>query len=70
MTIVALFLVSLTASAAAPLTPEQRALIFGKPGHVDIDRSIARIKLEGTDHRGFYRCPYMKVSINGSRPAM
>jgi hypothetical protein len=55
-------------SAAPSLTPEQRALILGKPGSVSMKEHVTRIPLEGTDYRGFYRCPYMQVSINGQGP--
>lgn len=53
--------------AAPPLTPEQRALILGKPGSVSV-KSQTTIALQGTDHRGFYRCPYMRVHIHGHGP--
>ncbi|MFI5370695.1 MAG: aspartyl protease family protein [Candidatus Eisenbacteria bacterium] len=29
---------------------------------------VTRIPLEGTDHRGFYKCSYMSVKINGHGP--
>ncbi len=60
-------LLALTAEAP-PLTPEQRALILGNPGSVASPQHIAQIALEGTDYRGFYKCPYMKVYVNGHGP--
>jgi len=56
------------AGPSRELTPEQRALIHGKPRSVSARKGVARIPLEGTDHRGFYRCPYLRLYINGHGP--
>ncbi len=56
------------AATSPELTPEQRALILGKPGSVSMRESVTRIPLEGTDDRGFYRCSYMRVTLNGHGP--
>ncbi len=56
------------ASASRDLTPAERAQIFGYPRAVTTRRAVARIDLKGTDHRGYYRCPYMQVTINGHGP--
>ena len=54
--------------ATPELTPAQRASILAKPASVSAKEHVTRIPLEGTDHRGFYRCPYMRVNINGQGP--
>jgi hypothetical protein len=56
------------AASSRELTLEQRARILGKPGSVRVKEHVARIPLEGTDERGFYRCSYMRVSVNGRGP--
>ena len=56
------------AAPSAELTEEQRALIFGKPGSVTVKKHVAKISLEGTDYRGFYKCTYMRAYINGKGP--
>jgi hypothetical protein len=66
--ITAFVLLCNAASPARELTAEERAQIFGKPESVTASRKVARIRLEGTDHRGYYRCPYMRVWINGHGP--
>jgi hypothetical protein len=66
--LLALLIPARGAPAAPDLTPEQRALVFGKPGAVSVKGPVARIRLEGTDHRGFYKCSYMHVFINGHGP--
>jgi len=60
---------SLTSVAQSPdLSPQQHDLLFGKPESVQLKKHVGRIALKGTDHRGFYKCPYMRVYINGSGP--
>lgn len=54
--------------AAPELTEEQRARVFGPPGMVSTRGREARVPLQGTDRRGFYRCSYLRVSINGHGP--
>ena len=56
------------AGAAPELTQEQRARVFGPPGMVTTGGHVARVRLEGTDRRGFYKCSYLRVSINGHGP--
>ncbi|HSP34127.1 MAG TPA: aspartyl protease family protein [Thermoanaerobaculia bacterium] len=56
------------ASPSHELTPEQRALIFGKPEAVKLAHRVARIRMAGTDRRGFYRCSYVRVTLNGHGP--
>jgi len=56
-------------ASSSELTPQQRALIFSKPKSVRaLKKGVATISLEGTDQRGFYKCPYMHVYINGEGP--
>jgi len=56
------------ACAASELTPEQRARVFGPPTSVSTSKAVARVPLEGTDRRGYYKCAYLHVSINGRGP--
>ena len=56
------------AGAAPELTPEQRARVFGPPATVTTKARVARVRLQGTDRRGFYKCSYLRVSINGHGP--
>lgn len=56
------------AAPSSELTPGQRDLIFGKPGSVRVRKKVAQIPLEGTDYRGFFKCTYMRVLINGRGP--
>ncbi len=62
------FLTCGAAGATPELTPAQRALIFGEPAAVVTSEKIVRIPLEGTDHQGYYKCPYVQVLINGQGP--
>jgi hypothetical protein len=50
------------------LTPEQRGRLFGNPQSVKLEHPVGTIDLEGTDLRGFYKCPYLRLFINGSGP--
>jgi len=54
--------------AAPELTPEQRARVFGPPGAVSTRGRDARVRLQGTDRRGFYKCSYLRVMIDGHGP--
>jgi predicted aspartyl protease len=54
--------------AAPELTPEQRARVFGPPDTVITSGRVARVRLQGTDRRGFYKCSYLRVSIDGHGP--
>jgi hypothetical protein len=65
---VAALLADFGVAAARDPTPEQRALLLGNPGSVRAKERGVRIRLEGTDHQGFYRCPYMRVRVNGHGP--
>ena len=44
-----------TFAQSAPLTPEQRALIFGYPRSVTVNKHVGLIRLQGTDYRGHDR---------------
>jgi len=65
-----LFLAALwsNACAAPELTPEQRGRVFGPPTSVSMNKPVARVPLEGSDRRGYYKCTYLHVSINGHGP--
>ncbi|HEY6842945.1 MAG TPA: aspartyl protease family protein [Thermoanaerobaculia bacterium] len=56
------------AVAAPPLTPEQRALIHAAPREVVVPGGQSRIRFEGTDYHGYYKCPYVQVLVNGQGP--
>src|SRR5215469_7883616 len=65
----AVVFLGLSCVAQSPdLTTQQRDLLFGKPESVKLNKRVGRIALEGTDHRGFYKCPYMHAYVNGSGP--
>jgi hypothetical protein len=50
------------------LTPEQRAFILGNPKSVVVEKPASMIRMEGADYRGYYKCPYLHVYINGKGP--
>ena len=56
------------AIASPPLTPEQRTLIHAGPREVIVPNGTSRIRFEGTDYHGYYKCPYVQVSVNGHGP--
>jgi hypothetical protein len=53
---------------ARELTPQVRAMIFSPTNNVRLARNIVTIPLNGTDHSGSYKCPYMQVYVNGRGP--
>lgn len=55
-------------AAAIELTPQVRARLFAPTESVRLDRKVVTIPLDGTDHRGFYKCPYVRVYVNGRGP--
>lgn len=68
MALVAATVLAVPRAHARDLTPEVRAMLFGYPGAVHLDGKTVRIGLKGTDRRGFYKCPYVEVYVNGKGP--
>ncbi len=62
------YMTALGPSFGKDLTPEVRAMLFTTPGSVTLKQKVVKITLEGTDYHGFYRCPYMRVYVNGKGP--
>ncbi|HEX4301705.1 MAG TPA: aspartyl protease family protein [Rhizomicrobium sp.] len=65
---IAVALIAAVPVSARDLTPEVRAMIFAPTGEVHLAQAIVTIPLKGTDHQGFYKCPYMQVYVNGRGP--
>jgi hypothetical protein len=55
-------------ATARDLTPEIRAQLLAPTLEVELAKPVVTLPLRGTDHRGFYRCPYLQVRVNGRGP--
>lgn len=53
---------------AQTLTPEVRAKIFAPTADVRLAKRTVRLALTRTDSRGYYKCPYLTVFVNGKGP--
>lgn len=56
------------AAPAQELTPMVRAMIFAPTETVRLARPVVTVPLDGTDHNGYYECPYVQVYVNGRGP--
>jgi hypothetical protein len=67
-----LALLSLLAAArpagAVDLTAEVRARLFAPTEAVRLATPVVTLRLDGTDRRGFYKCPYVRAYVNGQGP--
>lgn len=66
--VASLVIAAILPAQARDLTPQVRAMIFAPTKSVRLAQKVVTIPLNGTDHRGFYKCPYMKVYVNGQGP--
>lgn len=55
-------------AAGRDLTPEVRAKIFAPTEEVGLAAPTVRISLRATDQQGHYKCPYLRVFVNGKGP--
>jgi predicted aspartyl protease len=55
-------------AAARDLTPEVREHVFRATETVLLQGATVRVPMQGTDRRGYYRCPYFQVFVNGHGP--
>lgn len=55
-------------AAARELTPEVREHLFRRTETVLLHGAAVEIPMQGTDRRGYYRCPYFQVFVNGRGP--
>lgn len=53
---------------ARDLTNEVRARLLAPTKTVRLGKAAVTIPMRGTDHQGYYKCPYFQVYVNGKGP--